>query len=145
MNDAEQLLNDVFLKIFTSIKKYKHKGSFEGWMKRILINTCLDNLRTKHFMSSIKMQIISIPIDDISALDADIIQRMEFNELVSLIQSLPDVTRTVFNLSVFEGYTHKDIAKLLDITENTSLWHAYNARKLLKKMLKKTNQINNIV
>jgi len=137
MEDAEQLLNDGFLKIFTRIEDYGHSGSFEGWMKRIVINTCLDYLRSKYLKTSMQMHFnINLLAEQKMATENNAVSNIEFRELVQMIQTLPAVTRTVFNLFVFDGFTHKEIANLLDIGEGTSYWHVHQARTLLQKKIK---------
>lgn len=139
MEDAEQLLNDGFLKIFNNVSKFANQGSFEGWMRRIMVNTCLDYLRTKDLKQSMIMHVNSVPPEDniTSSVGNTGLENMEFKELVSVIQSLPVMTRTVFNLFVFEGYNHAEIAAQFKISEKTSQWHVHQARSLLQKKLKK--------
>ena len=139
MQDAEQLLNDGFLKIFTQIELFKNAGSFAGWMQRIMVNTCIDYLRGTALKEDIIMHVHSIPAEesDISV-DNDAIENMDFKELVMVIQSLPAMTRTVFNLFVFEGFNHKEISEQLDISEGTSHWHVHQARNMLQKKIGKS-------
>jgi RNA polymerase sigma factor (sigma-70 family) len=142
MEDAEQLLNDGFLKIFNNMQKYGGTGSFEGWMRRIMINTCLDYLRTKELKQSMIMHVNALPPEDNAASVGNTgLENMEFKELVSLIQSLPAMTRTVFNLFVFEGYNHGEIAAQFKISEKTSQWHVHQARSLLQIKLKKIDPL----
>ncbi|XZF14181.1 RNA polymerase sigma factor [Chitinophagaceae bacterium MMS25-I14] len=134
MHQAEQLLNDSFLKIFTQIKTYKGTGSFEGWMKRITVNTCLDHLKSKDLKTAMQMHVNSdLVTEAIITTTNEAMSRMEFKELLVMIQSLPATTRTVFNLFVFDGYSHKEIAGMLAISEGTSYWHVNQARTLLQK------------
>lgn len=136
MEDAEQLLNDGFLRIFTRIDSYERTGSFEGWMKRIVINTCLDYLRSSYLKNSMKMNFnMSVVAEQNTAVKNAAIERMDFRELLNHIQTLPVMTKTVFNLFVFEGYAHTEIAKMLEISEGTSYWHVHQARKLLQKKI----------
>ncbi len=142
MEDAEQLLNDGFLKIFNNISKYGGTGSFEGWMRRIMVNTCLDYLRTKELKQAMIMHVKSVPPEDtVISVSNSGLQNMEFKELVSVIQSLPVMTRTVFNLFVFEGYNHAEIAGQFKISEKTSQWHVHQARSLLQQKLKKNDPL----
>lgn len=141
MQDAEQLLNDGFLKIFTQVEFFKNAGSFAGWMKRIMVNTCLDYLRGTSLKEEMAMHVNSIPIENSNlAVTNDAIESIEFRELVKIIQSLPAMTRTVFNLFVFDGYNHKEIAEQLTISEGTSHWHVHQARNILQKKLNKSDQ-----
>jgi RNA polymerase sigma factor (sigma-70 family) len=141
MLDAEQLLNDGFLKIFTQIDFFKNAGSFPGWMRRIMVNTCLDYLRGSALKEEMIMHVNSIPAEESNlAVTNDGIESMEFKELVKIIQLLPSMTRTVFNMYVFDGYNHKEIAGQLDISEGTSHWHVHQARNILQKKINNSDQ-----
>lgn len=137
LHDAEQLLNDGFLKIFSRTKDFQNKGSFEGWMNRIMVNTCLDYLKSSYMKTTLKLQVNNGLTEqaDIS-IKSDAIEKLEFKELIALVQSLPVMTRMVFNLYVFEEYPHKQIAELLEMSEGTSHWHLHQARKLLQEKIK---------
>lgn len=139
MGDAEQLLNDGFLKVFTQIDNFKNTGSFAGWMQRIMVNTCLDYLRGTALKQEMIMHVNSIPAEESNlSVSNDGLESMEFKELLSLIQSLPAMTRTVFNLFVFDGYNHKQISEQLIISEGTSHWHVHQARNMLQKKIMKS-------
>jgi RNA polymerase sigma-70 factor (ECF subfamily) len=141
MEDAEQLLNDGFLKVFTQIDNFKNTGSFGGWMQRIMVNTCLDYLRSADLKEEMTMHMKSIPAEQTNiSVGNEGLENIEFRELVRVIQSLPAMTRTVFNLFVFEGFNHKEIAEQLDISEGTSHWHVHQARNLLRNKLNKSEQ-----
>lgn len=141
-SEAEDILQDGFVKIFQNIHKYSFKGSFEGWMKRIMINTALNHNRNnlKHYFHADIDE-----IEDYTVIDSEVVvDKMEFplnsDELMVLIQELPNGYRTVFNLYVFEGYAHKEIAEMLEISENTSKSQLSKARKYLKnKIIKATS------
>jgi RNA polymerase sigma factor (sigma-70 family) len=137
MEDAEQLLNDGFLKAFTQIDNYKNNGSFPGWIQKIMVNTCIDYLRGSALKNEMIMHVNSIPPEEsnISVTNTGL-ENMEFKELLHIIQSLPVMTRTVFNLYAFEGYNHKEISEELDISEGTSHWHLHQARNTLQKKIK---------
>ena len=141
MQDAEQLLNDGFLKVFTQIDKYSNTGSFEGWMKRIMVNTCLDYLRSTYLKEEMTMHVNAVqPEDTTLSVTNEGLENIEFRELVSIIQTLPAITRTVFNMYVFEGFNHKEISEQLDISEGTSHWHVHQARNILQKKIIKIEQ-----
>jgi RNA polymerase sigma factor (sigma-70 family) len=144
MEDAEQLLNDGFLKIFDKIgSSFKEQGSFEGWMRRVMVNTCLDFLRSKYAKDTMVMHVNSVPAEDTNiAVNSSALENIEFKELVVIIQSLPAITRTVFNLYVFEGYNHGQIGVQLKISEGTSHWHLHQARSLLQKKIKNNDPLN---
>jgi RNA polymerase sigma factor (sigma-70 family) len=136
MEDAEQLLNDGFLKIFTSLELYNHNGSFNAWMQRIMVNTCLDYLRGASLKEEMNIHVHSIPAEesDLSVTNEGM-ENIEFRDMLQMIQLLPTMTRTVFNMFVFDGYNHKEIAVLLTISEGTSHWHVHQARNLLQKKI----------
>jgi RNA polymerase sigma-70 factor (ECF subfamily) len=141
MSDAEQLLNDGFLKIFTAIDKYNNTGSFVGWMKKIMVNTCLDYLRSNYLKEELSIHVNAVSTDQADIpVNHDMIETIEFKELLKMIQGLPAMTRTVFNLAVFEGFSHKEIAVQLAISESTSSWHLHQARHQLQKKIKFTDQ-----
>lgn len=141
MQDAEQLLNDGFLKVFTQIDKFSYTGSFEGWMKKVMVNTCLDYLRSNYLKEEMTMHVNAMPIEESNlSVSNEGLESIEFRELLTIIQGLPSMTRTVFNLFVFEGFNHKEISEQLDISEGTSHWHVHQARNMLQKKIKKTEQ-----
>ncbi|MEE9406724.1 MAG: RNA polymerase sigma factor [Polaribacter sp.] len=129
--DAEDTLQDSFLIIFDKIKQYKNKGSFEGWLKRITINTALQKYRQKSPLQIVKE--IS-DVDEVAEFD---VENTVFNVdvLLDFIQKLPDRYRLVFNLYVLDKYSHKEIASLLNISEGTSKSNLSRARKKLKIQL----------
>lgn len=127
---AQDVLQDGFLKVFTHIETYTGTGSFEGWLRKIFVNSALEQLRKQDVLrestdldSTAELtQTDSSPLADISAA-----------ELMRLIQSLPDGFRTVFNLFAIEGYSHKEIAEQLQITESTSRSQYTRAKQLLQR------------
>lgn len=126
--DAEDILQDSFIIIFDKIKQYKSSGSFEGWMKRITINTALQKYRT-----SSTLQVISehISIDEESHIDFSDDQ-LSLSFLLELIQQLPHRYRLVFNLYTLDHFSHKEIAEMLQISEGTSKSNLSRARGILK-------------
>lgn len=143
MADAESLMNDSFLKIFNSLHTFGFQGSFEGWLKRITVNTCLDYVRSKSFMQQRStLEVKETHSGSSVHLEDDIIQELEFKKLIGYIQALPETMKLVFNLYIFENYAHKEIAVFLGVTENTSQWYLHEARKKLKEKIlanKKSN------
>ncbi len=140
MHDAEQLMQDGFLKIFRNIDSYQGNGSFEGWMKRIVVNTCLDFLKSKQTREASQ---VFYP-ENIAESSATVshnqaIEKMALKDLLNIIQSLSPMSRTVFNLYVFDGFSHKEISNMLEISEGTSQWHVNNARKTLQEKIKKSS------
>lgn len=138
---ANEILNDSFFKIFTKIDDYSGIGSFEGWMRKIVVNTCLLHIRNnKNYNKNlVRQQDGGVAIFSKSHLDNEAISKLNMNELSQLIQSLPKMSRAVFNLNVFEGFSHKEIAKTMSISEGTSHWHLNYAREYLKSRIKKSN------
>lgn len=127
---AEEILNNSFLKVFQKIDTYKYEGSFEGWVRRIVTNSVYDYVR-----QNIKYieKVVFIERDEI--INTDLASKMHYDELMKLIQKLPETTRAVFNMYVIEGMPHKEISQLLGISEGTSKWHLFEARKILKQKI----------
>ncbi|MGZ3931412.1 MAG: RNA polymerase sigma factor, partial [Bacteroidia bacterium] len=116
-DEAQDVLQEAFIKIFRSLHTFKHEGSFEGWLRRIVVNCSLEFLRNK------KRALLFEDIDDMyhqPVSDCDIIGNINAKDLTEIIMSLPDGYRLVFNLFVIEGYGHKEISELLGISEGTS-------------------------
>ena len=130
---AQDILQDGFVTLFSKLGSYKGEGSFEGWARRIFINTALMHLRKK---DALKM---SDELENARHLSSDIAGQMEdmgYKELMSLVTSLPPGFRTVFNMYVIEGYSHKEIADILGISETTSRTQLSRARTWLQKRIK---------
>jgi RNA polymerase sigma factor (sigma-70 family) len=131
---AKDLLHDGFLKVYTHIDSFKGAGSFEGWIRRIMVNTSLEYLRRQNdegYHIDVE-EAYSLTDDDIGALE-----RMQAEELIRIIQRLPDTYRTTFNLFVVEGYSHKEIAEVMNITESSSRVYLTRARQMLQSLLAK--------
>ncbi len=135
--DAEELLNMGFLKIVTKLDKYQTKIPFEAWIRRIMINTIIDQYRKN------KRQNETIEYTDFE--DNSFDKHFDYNEadknfdaesLRKLIRKLPDMSRQVFNMHVLDGYSHKEISDEIGISVGTSKWHVSNARTMLKEMIK---------
>ncbi|MFP9116825.1 RNA polymerase sigma factor [Flavobacterium sp. RNTU_13] len=127
--DAEDNLQDGFILLFDKIGQYRFQGSFEGWAKRLMINNVLQKYRTTGVFSLVTE---NIPEEADVYIEADEVS-MEF--LVKIIQELPDRYRTVFNLYVTDGYSHKEIAEMLGITDGTSKSNLARARMILKEKI----------
>ncbi|MEO9570969.1 MAG: RNA polymerase sigma factor [Polaribacter sp.] len=139
--DAEDNLQDSFITIFNKIKQYKHKGSFEGWLKRITINTVLQKYRAQPNLQIVEKVSTIDEVEEIS-LDSTI---FNVDVLLEFIQQLPDRYRLVFNLYVLDSYSHKEIAALLKISVGTSKSNLSRARKILKEKLEnhQKNELKN--
>ena len=130
---AQDLLQDGFVTLFSKLDSYKGEGSFDGWARRIFINTALMYLRKK---DALKM---SGELENARHLSSDLEDQMEnigYKELMKLVTSLPPGFRTVFNMYVIEGYSHKEIAEILGITETTSRTQLSRARIWLQNRIK---------
>ena len=130
---SEDILQEGFVTLFSRLDSYSGAGSFEGWARKIFVNTALMYLRKTDALR------LSDDIDaarGLSAADVSPIERLGYKELTRLIASLPPGYRTVFNLHVVEGYSHKEIADMLDMTEATSRSKLQRARLRLQEMIK---------
>jgi RNA polymerase sigma factor (sigma-70 family) len=128
---AQELLNDCFYKIFMKLEQYSFQGAFEGWIRRIVVNTVTDHLR-KNIKDD--QQHKEVHPEQVY-IGSDSVEKLSHKELLKVIETLPDTQRLVFNLYVFENYSHKEIAKLLTINENNSRWHLNDARRRLKEKI----------
>lgn len=140
--EAEDFLQDGFIKVFDNIKKFNYSGSFEGWVRRIMVNSALKNYRKASFHNEI------MPEEEIEmGFDQGIVNKISEKELLELISKLPDGYRMVFNLFAIEGYEHKEIAEMMGINEGTSRSQLNKARHWLQKELarwqpkKKMNEV----
>ena len=128
--EADDILQEGFIKVFTNLKTYRGEGSLEGWIRRTIVNTAI-NLYKKNAKYTRDIEIEKAEVvqnNDEGALD-----KISVQELLMLIRDLPTGYRMVFNLNVIEGYTHKEISQLLDISENTSKSQLSRARQTLQK------------
>ena len=131
-DEAQDILQDGFVKIFSNLYQYKTKGVLIGWMRRVVVNTALEHLRKR------KWQWVDVPMEqfeDMTEIEEESFDKKYAPILIKLIQQLPDGYRTVFNLYVMEGYTHNEIAEILQITITTSRTQLFKAKKSLRKML----------
>ena len=149
--DAEDVMQDGFIKVFGQIHKFRHEGSFEGWIKRIMINAAIDNYQSnlKHaFHEDVSEMDQSSELVENPYADDDLPDEMNIphKKLMEMIQELPDGYRVVFNLFAIENFNHKEIATLLGISENTSKSQLLKARKALKKKIEALlqHQINRV-
>lgn len=137
--EAEDMLNEGFLKVFTQIGKYEESGSFDAWFKKVIINTAIDYQR-KYKTLTPTTSFDDLPEISInSTTENEALSKISTDELLALIQQLPPTSRSVFNLYVFEEYPHAEIAKMLDMKEGTSHWHLNFARNKLKELITERN------
>ena len=129
--EARDILQEGFIKIFENLKNYKHEGSFEGWMRRITVNTALEKFRSRHNLYRVD------DIDSIQEPDAEPDNQdyagLEANDLLDIIRELPPKYRMVFNLYAIEGYSHKEIGTMMNISEGTSKSNLSRARDILQR------------
>jgi len=131
---AEDIMQEGFIRIYRYLGNYKGEGSFEGWLRRTMVNTAI-NYYKKNLKQSNERN-----IDFVYGLkndDVDAVSKMTADEILAIIQNLPDGYRTIFNLFVVEGYPHKEIAKILEISENTSKSQLSRARVILQEKIRK--------
>jgi RNA polymerase sigma factor (sigma-70 family) len=142
-SEAEDILQEGFLKIFTKIGEFEGRGSFEGWMKRVFVNTAITHYHknSKHNKYHYDIDDVQIPKSEKPAYGESEFTR---EELFNIIHSLPEGYKLVFNLYALEGYKHKEIAEMLKIDINTSKSQYSRAKKLIRKKLETLGQIATI-
>ena len=133
---AKDILQESLIRIFAQIDKYREMGSFEAWMRKIAVRSALNWLDRRY----VKREAFRVELDAQEAVEPLIIDHLETEEILKLVQQLPLGFRTVFNLYVMEGYSHKEIAELLDISESASRSQLSRARKLLQKKMSTSHQ-----
>ncbi|MEO9533556.1 MAG: RNA polymerase sigma factor [Crocinitomicaceae bacterium] len=134
--EAQDILQDGFVKIFNKLPAFESKGSLEGWVRRIMVNTALDAYRkAKKHQNNVDVDSVSYLLDS----DDYTIESINANDLLKIIQAIPEGYRVVFNLFAIEGYSHKEIAERLGVTESTSKSQFSRARKMLRKILIEKN------
>ena len=132
-NDAVEVLNDAFLKVFRQLKQYDpEKASLYTWMRKIVINTALDSLRRQ---SVIRLREMLPGEEEEPGIDNEALSKLSGDELLNMIRKLPITTRLVFTLYGIDGFSHREIASMLGISEGTSRWHLSDARRQLKLIL----------
>lgn len=136
--EAEEVLQEGFLKVFQHLGQFRDEGSFEGWVRKIMVNCALQRLRSNARLAPV------LNIDSYNeqfAMPSNAESKLSSKELLQLVMTLPPAYRMVFNLYVFEGYKHKEIADLLGISEGTSKSNLSDARMFLQKQLNKKKLI----
>lgn len=129
--EAQDILQEGFIKVFRHLGKFRQEGSFEGWIRRIMVNTAIEHFRKKKPSAPVsEKEAYNIEETDASALD-----QLAEKDIIELIARLPPGYRTVFNLFVIEGFNHKEIAAMLQITEGTSKSQLARAKAALQKMV----------
>jgi RNA polymerase sigma factor (sigma-70 family) len=129
--EARDILQEGFIKIFENLGNYKYEGSFEGWMRRIMVNTALEKYRSRHNLYRVD-DIDMIPEPDADP-DNEDYAGLDANDLLEIIRELPPKYKIVFNLYAIEGYSHKEISKMINISEGTSKSNLSRARVILQR------------
>jgi RNA polymerase sigma factor (sigma-70 family) len=136
--EAEDLVQEGFIRIFRSLQQYRSEGSFEGWIRKIMVNCALQKYRTRSHLHAV----VDIEDAHFELTDTDnIIAQLGAKELLKMVQSLPPAYQMVFNLHVFEGMKHKEIAAMLGIAEGTSKSNLSGARAILQKAVTKSTLV----
>ncbi len=131
--EAEDWLQEGFIRAFNNLKSFKFEGSFEGWLRRIMINNALRNLNKparKNTFAGLEQYLDP-------GVDAQVLHSLAAEEIINVVNKLPDGYRTIFNLNVVEGYSHKEISELLGINESTSRSQLVKAKRALRNKLRK--------
>ena len=130
--EAKDILQDAFIKVFGRIGSFKKEGSLEGWIRRIVVNTALDNIRKR---KKDKQNVSLTEAEHLASNKDYIIENLSAEDLLQMFKTIPICYRTVFNLYAIEGYSHKEIADSLGITENTSKSQYSRAKAFLRNLL----------
>lgn len=138
VDDAKDLTNDVFIKIFNKIGSYEFTGSFEGWVKRIAVTTSIDLIRSR------KNEKLFVEIDHCYDVFVEMEDSADKIDYKKIMKGLPEMEKTVLNLFCIEGYSHKEIAQQLQISEGHSRWLLHQGRSLIKKMLEPKGILINV-
>lgn len=134
---AEDLMVTAFMKVFLNLKNFENKGSFEGWIRRIMINECISYIRVQKKVNFLEDEYYEEESFNTTESNFNV------NEVQFLIDNLPDGYKMVFNLYAIEGYKHQEIAAILGINEGTSKSQLSHARKMLQQQILKLNKLNN--
>ncbi len=129
---AEEVMNNGYLRAFQKIGQYNFQGSFEGWLRKIIFHAVSDYVKQNNRYAE---KVVLIEKDEV--VQKDHADKLYYDQLLQLVQGLPEATRAVFNMYVMEGFTHKEIGNLLGISEGTSKWHLSEGRRQLKEKIEK--------
>lgn len=136
-NDEDRsisILNDGFLRVFQKIETFQFQGSFEGWVRKLIFHSISDHFRKES--KYLKTIVFESQDKDIQG---DVLPELYIEDIIKMVNTLPNATREVFRLYALEGFPHKEIGEMLNISEGTSKWHLSEARKKLKAILIKNN------
>ena len=132
-NEAGAIYNEAMLKVFKNFRQFKGQGDLAGWIRRIVVNTCIDFCRRQ--VKFVHQAPDETMVNETVSLDPEVYGRISCNEVMRLLDELPRTTALIFNLFAIEGYKHEEIGKLLDISAGTTKWHVNEARRILKNKL----------
>lgn len=130
-DEAQDILQEGFIKIFKKIGSFRSEGSFEGWVRRIFVNTSIEHFRKKNYLQPITEK----EEDTVEGKYLSVLDTLAEKDIISLVQQLSPGYRTVFNMYVIEGYTHKEIADMLGISEGTSKSQLSRAKLILQRLV----------
>lgn len=134
--EAQDVLQDGFIKVFGKLPDFVNKGSLEGWVRRIMVNTALDQYRkNKKFQKDVEIDSVSFKLEK----SEFILETINAEDLLKIVRTIPEGYRVVFNLFAIEGYSHKEIADKLGVTESTSKSQYSRAKKMLRRLLVENN------
>ncbi|MBY0477559.1 MAG: RNA polymerase sigma factor [Chitinophagaceae bacterium] len=131
-DDAQDILQEGFIKIYKNLERFRGDGSFEGWIRRIFVNTAIEQIRKKKLNVSLSEREETIEFKTVSA-----IENINAKDLLNIVRELSPGYRSVFNLYVVEGYSHKEISELMGISEGTSKSQLARARMILQEKIKR--------
>lgn len=131
--EAEDILQEGFIKVFKKLDSFRSEGSFEGWVRRIFVNTAIEHFRRKRYL----MPVTEKEENSIEGKYLSVLDNLAANDIMALVQELSPGYRTVFNMYVVEGYSHKEIGDILGISEGTSKSQLSRAKVILQDMVKK--------
>lgn len=133
-NDANDCFQEAFVKLYRHLGGYRGEGSFEGWARRIFVSTCIDFMKKRKAVFTTISEEMDIAADGLNGYD-----KLTNDELMKMISTMPDGYRTVINLYLVEGYNHKEIGEMLDISEEGSRSQLFRARAYLQKLFKEAH------
>jgi RNA polymerase sigma-70 factor (ECF subfamily) len=131
ISKAEDLMQEGFIKVFRNIEKFRKEGSFEGWIRRIFVNSCIESFRRNTTMYAIQ----ETNAKNLEYAEANALENLKMEDLLKMVSELSAGYRTVFNLYAIEGYSHKEIGEMLNISEGTSKSQLARARYLLQQKI----------
>ncbi len=137
LDDAQDVLQEGFIKAFKNLTKFRSEGSFEGWLRRIFVNTSIEHYRKRKYITRVTNQ----HDEQIEDEDINVLHKLAERDILAIINELSPGYKTVFNLHVIEGYSHKEIAEMLGINEGTSKSQLARAKSVLKKVLENTKLV----